>query len=190
MEHLTAARGFGTDRHFHLGAAVRCLDGKGEILHAGILHALVVDSPAFTVTFLVFHPDTQRRDAMLVPIDQVVVPFADRVVIGGPGPEATGNAVVREEAVYLSQDSLIEAEGKMVGMLDCVLMAPESHRVTSLIAHRGAVVGYDVVIPASWIQSIRGRRVVLKATGQDLARLEHFVTHRAAANRACVDPAS
>lgn len=92
--------------------------------------------------------------------------------------------------MYLSTDSGVECEGKMVGILDCVLMDPESHRVMSLIVHRGAVLGYDMVIPARWIQSIRGRRVVLKATGQDLARLERFVTHRDAADRARVDAAN
>ncbi len=63
-------------------------------------------------------------------------------------------------------------------------MERENRRVTALIVRRGAVLSYDVVIPARWIGTIQGRRIILKATWQDLDRLEQFITHWDAADGA------
>ncbi len=95
----------GTNRHFHLGAAVHGVDGR-----VGVLKALVVDAASLTVTHLVLHRDVLRRTAVTVPLMGVVVPAGDRVVIGMPVAEVKTADRVPEGAAFLSRSCVVECE--------------------------------------------------------------------------------
>jgi len=88
---------------------------------------------------------------------------------------------VPEGAEQLSRETWVECERERIGSLDCVLVDPQTHRVTYLIMRQGLLLNRDIGIPASWIQRIEGRRVILSATRQAMGRLRRFATHRDAA---------
>lgn len=166
----------GLERHFHLGAAVSCLDGR-----AGTLHGLVVGRPAITVTHLVIRPGRPRGALLVVPGSRVVVPMGERLVLGITLGELRAMPPLGGDVLQVSRASLVECERRPLGVLDCVLVDPQTHRVTHLVVRKGMLIGHDLLIPVGWVRGILGHRIVLATTRAHLARLERFTTHRDAA---------
>lgn len=173
----------GTDRHFHLGAVVRCLEGS-----VGTLHGLVVDRPALTVSRVIVRPRRPRAGLLAVPMTHVVVPMGERLVLGVTADEIRAMPLLGEDAVHLSRASVVECEGRLLGSLDCILMDAETHRVTTLVVRKGLLIGCDLLIPVGWVKAVLGDRIVLRTSWADVAYLERFVAHRAAAQRAAFTP--
>lgn len=171
------------DRHFHLGASVRSLDGA-----VGTLHGLVIDRAAIAVTHLIILSHRTPRGLRVVPMTRVVVPMGERLVLGLTADEFRDMAPLGEDVLQISRASLVECEGRLVGSLDCILMDPQTHRMTALVVRQGLLIGYEVVVPIEWVQAVLGHRIVLRTSWAELAHLERFTTHRAAAQRAAFDP--
>lgn len=173
----------GMDRHFHLGAAVRCLEGP-----VGTLHGLVVDRPALTVRCLIVRPQRPRSELLAVPMTYVVVPMGERLVLGVTADEVRAMPPLGEDVVQMSRASVVECEGRLLGTLDCILMDARTHRVTTLVVRKGLLIGCDLLIPVGWVRAVLGDRILLRTSWVDLAHLERFATHRMAAQRAAFNP--
>ncbi len=167
------------DRHFHLGAAVHSLDGR-----AGTLHGLVVDRAVLAVTHLIIHRIRSRRALLMVPMTRVVVPMGERVVLGLTSGELRAAPPLREDVLQMSRASLVECEGQLLGILDCVLMDPRTQRVTYLVVRKGVLIGYNLLVPVGSIRAILGHQISLGTSRADLAHLERFPTHRNTAQHA------
>lgn len=169
------------DRHFHLGAVVRSLDGP-----AGTLHGLVVDRAAFTVTHLILRSRRPRGALLAMPMTSVVVPMGEHLLLGLTSGEVRAMPPLSQDVLQLSRASLVECEDQLLGVLDCVLMDPGTRRVTYLVVRKGMLIGYNLLVPVGWVRAILGHQIVLAASRADLERLERFPTHRQAAQHVLV----
>jgi len=167
----------GTDQHFHMGATMYCLDGR-----AGILYGLLLNGRSFKVTHMLLKRTPWARGAIAVPLDRIVVPMGEHGVVGITLAELDAMEHAPEAAVRLGRDSAIECEGRLAGVLDCVLVDRQTHGVTHVVVRGGGLLGYDRVVPAEWIGEIRGDRIILATTWATLSTAERFATHREAAH--------
>lgn len=100
-----------------------------------------------------------------------ILPLPDLGVFN-PGPLPIEHHHIPPGDVELKEGSPVYCSDGECGRIDQILLDPEHARATGFVVRKGLLFARDVSVPVSWVRAVDTEGVHLKATRDQLAKLE------------------
>ena len=162
---------------------VRIGDGRDVVLPMAMVartsaEAIVLDVSSERLAGL---PDYLSTNYCLPSSDMVpgsaegceILPLPDLGVYN-PGPLPVEHLQVPPGEIALAAGSPVLCSDGACGRVDQVLVDPADDRTTGFVVRKGFFFTHDVSVPLSWVHAVDEEGVHLKATRDQLNKLEHY----------------
>lgn len=160
---------------------LRLRDGREVVMPMTMVGRLVPEAILLKVTSdeLRDLPDFIETDFCL-PSSDLSLPYGEGCAlmplpdlgVFNPGPLPIEHRRIPPGEIALKEGAPVHCSDGQCGQVDEVLVDPETSRATAFVVRKGFLFTHDVTVPMSWVSGVDDDGVHLKASRDQLSKLE------------------